>query len=286
MEDFDIFHYDNGNADDTVAITMFSGEEICFDKIIAIMCFSGSGNIYMSGVQNSIIPDSFTVIAPGIPFRIDASNGITADILLTSADILFINGIPQGSNMLKRLYLEKSCCSIPEYKLGICRSILNYLRILKSETHNLFRAPIIRSYVNIFFYEASNILINEDTGSYPTTKSRNTCARFIAEVEHNFRTMRKVKDYSEKMNLCSKRLSAIVKQESGRTASEWIEFCTLYHAKKMLVSGEMSIQEISYDLSFSTPSHFSSFFRKHTGMTPKEFIRTSVTSHNEASHLE
>ena len=54
-------------------------------------------------------------------------------------------------------------------------------------------------------------------------------------------------------------------------------------AKKMLRSGKMTIYQIAYELSFSTPSHFGTFFRKHTGKTPKEFIKsTEITSRNEA----
>ena len=45
----------------------------------------------------------------------------------------------------------------------------------------------------------------------------------------------------------------------------------------------MTIYQIAYELSFSTPSHFGTFFRKHTGKTPKEFIKsTEITSRNEA----
>ena len=51
----------------------------------------------------------------------------------------------------------------------------------------------------------------------------------------------------------------------------------LLESKKMLRSSDESIQSISYDLNFATPSHFGKFFKKRTGMPPKEF-RNSMKS--------
>jgi len=48
----------------------------------------------------------------------------------------------------------------------------------------------------------------------------------------------------------------------------------LYSAARMLSQSQFSITEISYELNFSSPSHFISQFKKLFGVTPKKFKTT------------
>lgn len=45
----------------------------------------------------------------------------------------------------------------------------------------------------------------------------------------------------------------------------------LYSAARMLSQSEYSVTDISYELSFSTPSHFIALFKKQFGVTPKQY---------------
>lgn len=69
-------------------------------------------------------------------------------------------------------------------------------------------------------------------------------------------------------------LTTRFKKESGMTISEYLMSRRIDYAKTLLNNPYMNIQEISESLHFSTPSHFSSVFRKLTGMTPTEYRKT------------
>ncbi|MCT4643768.1 MAG: AraC family transcriptional regulator [Carboxylicivirga sp.] len=43
-------------------------------------------------------------------------------------------------------------------------------------------------------------------------------------------------------------------------------------ARQLLASGDFSITQVAYDLDFSTVSNFSKFFKKMTGLTPREYV--------------
>ncbi|ACF13248.1 transcriptional regulator, AraC family [Chloroherpeton thalassium ATCC 35110] len=73
------------------------------------------------------------------------------------------------------------------------------------------------------------------------------------------------------LNLSSKYMSDLLKQETGKTALELIHLHVISEAKNLLVSGEQSIAEIAYKLGFDNPPYFSRLFKKETGMSPKEF---------------
>jgi AraC family transcriptional activator of pobA len=73
------------------------------------------------------------------------------------------------------------------------------------------------------------------------------------------------------LNLSSKYLSDLLKQETGKTALELIHLYVISEAKNMLVAGDQSVSEIAYQLGFENPPYFSRLFKKEVGVSPKEF---------------
>ena len=63
----------------------------------------------------------------------------------------------------------------------------------------------------------------------------------------------------------------MVKEVSGRTASDHIAEMVLQEAKILLNHTDLSAAEIAYRLRFSEPSSFNRFFRKGSGHTPLEY---------------
>lgn len=75
---------------------------------------------------------------------------------------------------------------------------------------------------------------------------------------------------ANEVHLSSDYLSVLFLKETGSTIHTYILQQKLTEAQKMLLSGK-SIQEVSYTLSFSSQSHFTSCFKKTYGMTPATF---------------
>lgn len=76
---------------------------------------------------------------------------------------------------------------------------------------------------------------------------------------------------ANQLNLSSKYLSDLLKQESGKTGVELIHLYVISQAKNMLALGEKSISEIAYQLGFENPPYFSRLFKKEVGISPKEY---------------
>lgn len=66
-------------------------------------------------------------------------------------------------------------------------------------------------------------------------------------------------------------LSKKFKQETGKNILDYINECRIESAKQMLVSCELSIQEISEQLGFGTQSYFGAQFKKLVGMSAGEY---------------
>ena len=77
--------------------------------------------------------------------------------------------------------------------------------------------------------------------------------------------------YAEKLLVHPNHLNAVVKRITGQTATEIIQKQFLNAAKSLLKQTTLSVKEIGYRLHFREATHFNSFFKKMTGLTPQQF---------------
>jgi AraC family transcriptional activator of pobA len=109
------------------------------------------------------------------------------------------------------------------------------------------------------------------SGTVTLQPADTTVAQLRALVDEFFRREHQLGFYAEKLGMTVDRLNDHVKRATGVTAGHLIRQRVLTEAKRQLVFTTQPIQDIAEELSFSDPSHFARFFRKHTGTTPHEF---------------
>lgn len=73
------------------------------------------------------------------------------------------------------------------------------------------------------------------------------------------------------LNLSSRYLSDLLKQETGKTAIDLIHIYLVKEAKNRLIGQELSVSEIAYELGFENLPYFSRLFKKETGVSPNQF---------------
>lgn len=81
----------------------------------------------------------------------------------------------------------------------------------------------------------------------------------------------RVQELADKLGLTPQYLSKLFKQEVGVTISDYIMSRRIQAAKNMLKFSDYTPLDIGNYLNFSSHSHFISCFRKHTGMTPRQY---------------
>lgn len=84
---------------------------------------------------------------------------------------------------------------------------------------------------------------------------------------------RSLKFYADKLNITTNYLSCMVKSYSGHSASYWLHEYVILEAKALLKMPGMSIKQVTYRLHFSSQSIFGKYFKKRTGMSPKEYVK-------------
>lgn len=106
------------------------------------------------------------------------------------------------------------------------------------------------------------------------TRQESICSDFIDILSHNYKEQREVSFYADRLCITPKYLSQIVKDNTGKTALELIEDYVIEESKAMLISTTMTIQQISDELHFPSQSVFGKYFKRVTGLSPREY-RTS-----------
>ncbi|MEM1338637.1 MAG: helix-turn-helix domain-containing protein [Bacteroidota bacterium] len=102
--------------------------------------------------------------------------------------------------------------------------------------------------------------------------------KFLKDLDNCFKdtnpTREKIPDvryFSERLGVSSRYLSDSLKSISGKSTKEHIDFKIVQIAKQLLISSNLSIAEIAYEIGFEYPQYFSRFFKKSVGVTPTEF---------------
>ena len=66
-------------------------------------------------------------------------------------------------------------------------------------------------------------------------------------------------------------MSTLVKQVSGKAAKQWIDDAIVARIKVELRHSDKSGAQIADELNFPNPSFFSKYFKRMTGLTPRDY---------------
>ena len=119
------------------------------------------------------------------------------------------------SDLIKEKRREMDNASIEEEK----KLILRMIQLLEQET----MLEIIRVYFR-----------NKTVESHPMDKKESIVYNFIYSLHLNFKQQRSVTFYAEETRLSPSYFTAIIREKTGRTPSEWIIDITITQAKLLL----------------------------------------------------
>lgn len=110
-----------------------------------------------------------------------------------------------------------------------------------------------------------------DAATPPNSRSERLVMDYLHLAQQRYRHTRHIDPYARQLGVSSKHLSSVVKELTGRSASEWISEYVINEAKTLLRFTTMNVQEISDVLNFPSQSFFGKYFKRHTGLSPKAF---------------
>ena len=249
------------------------------DSLLVSICQEGEME-YSTDMDRLIVKKNMMVcIRPGEIFQISEHKGGKFSSILMDVELIEQMKIPMTKILSYTSFLKRG---IMNFELDEARmnEILSLMRILsnviKSDRGQLFYHEKVRSFLQLIFYTCASIFFEgqntEDAiREIKSPREEKYLNDFFKHVRVHYDKERTVKYYADCVHLSPKYLSSIVKRLTGKTASEWIDELVILEAKNLLKNSDMTVQQVSNTLNFSTQSFFGKYFKHHTGMSPREY---------------
>lgn len=128
--------------------------------------------------------------------------------------------------------------------------------------------------VDLIYVDLARIYRAQQTTTDNNSKKKiSRLIQLEKQIELLYKEQKHATTYAAKLNVSVKHLNKNVMAALGKTTSDLIHDRVLLEAKRMLIHGKATIQEIAYDLGYDDASYFSRFFKKKTGFSPSNFAQ-------------
>ena len=107
--------------------------------------------------------------------------------------------------------------------------------------------------------------------NYIPTKGNEITKKAIRYISQNFAGNITLEDVAEHVHLNAAYFSSLFKQSTGSTFREYLNMVRIEESKRLLTTTDYSILDIALATGFEDQSYFSKVFKKHTGLTPKQY---------------
>ncbi|RXM53289.1 hypothetical protein BOQ64_02635 [Chryseobacterium sp. CH25] len=152
---------------------------------------------------------------------------------------------------------------------------LQYLNILieKEYQNPMGSYLVIKSLLKVFLL---NLIRASQHGFLNQDIHQKRVYQFIMLMDEHYKKERRAEFYASKMGISEKRINQILKEKMNKTLTQLLHERVVVEADRMLISGELTIKEIAFDLNFEDPAYFSRFYKKQTGSSPEEFKKLNA----------
>ncbi|NLZ81438.1 MAG: helix-turn-helix domain-containing protein, partial [Clostridiales bacterium] len=166
--------------------------------------------------------------------------------------IQIINGLYQLYDSIKK-YIEEENINITD--------IDETIELVKSSTS----LDELLKYIETYLSDISRIV--------GLSTSDHVIKRIYAYMERNFHKNIKLESIAQLFNYNSAYLGKLFKKEIGESFNNSLDSIRIENAKRLLAETDLKVYQISEQVGYSNIDYFYTKFKKHVGISPKEFKR-------------
>ncbi|WP_333820831.1 helix-turn-helix domain-containing protein [Ohtaekwangia sp.] len=254
----------------------FLNEYFRSDHFSVMLIIKGSMSASVNFQAYAFNNNSLVVTAPSsIKQILNASPGFEGIVVTFTANFLALAGVNKRASDLLTYFSSNGNPSwelSPEDASNML-SVMDHLfwRCGAFDVHRYGKEQLHHTFA-IFLYEvASNNIKYGQPLIDKLTRKEDLVIRFADLVSKHVREQRKVQFYADCLNVTAKYLTETVKEISGKSAGQVIDDFVIVECKLLLENQDHSIAQIASVLNFANPSFFGKYFKRLTGLSPKEF---------------
>ncbi|MDD2437207.1 MAG: AraC family transcriptional regulator [Massilibacteroides sp.] len=248
------------------------------NAMLVVITMQGTSRFCLDYVSYEIGKNQLVTIFPSHTIQLSyVSPDFQAKTLVVSKS--FMDGWieKRTPSMLNYLKLVRNPCTALEAKEGILLAdlIIALRNKIKNRNH-FFQREAIQVGLLGFIVELGNIFMSKKDGMIPPSFSRKEelLNKFLELLFIHCKAEHQVAFYADKLCISPQYLSLILNEQTGRSASKWIDDALMTEAKILLKLPNTTIQQVANELNFSDQSTFGKFFKKHKKMSPLEYRKS------------
>ena len=162
-------------------------------------------------------------------------------------------------------------CEHEAFNAGSVNYAFDYRKDYLTQVNALRSSPEIRSWFLDNMTTIAGTIHNQAEEKDETTVSK--ACKFIQE---NFRKELSLDDVSKEVNVSPYYFSKLFKEEVGENFIDYLTKLRIRNAKELLLRPVLTIREAGLQSGYADPNYFSRIFKKHTGMTPREYREQNI----------
>ena len=236
------------------------------DCYTVILVNSGSGSADIDFRSVAMSAGQLGIIAPG---------QVHANICIKDCELWMLRMAPDIMDDDYRYQLDEFAMTgnpviLPEDTVKILWDALKFLSTLMATMNG--RQPmksVLFNMLNVILGIITPRVLNGEMK--PRRRSTEITVKFKRMLPLYVRKEKRPSFYANELCISGVYLNEVVKKNTGKTPSEWINIAILLDAKRLLRSTAMTVKEIAHELGFDDHAYFSRLFKKNTNITPLEF---------------
>ncbi len=155
--------------------------------------------------------------------------------------------------------------------------------IKEYNSDSAFKKDILANHLSILLFKTKELLQSHQVNIKSSSKSMELVNQFKTILNENFKNLLlakadkilSIKEIANTLHVHPNYLSNVVKDESGKAATAWIQDRTISEAQFLLKNSTKSISEIAYTFGFTDSTHFAKFFKKIAAISPSDYRKSS-----------
>lgn len=247
------------------------------DGVVFSICIKGQARFRINLQEFVIEPNAVVTILPNsIIEPIEKSEDFFLETLFFSFD--FISELPLPSDFDIMGKIEQNPYMI--VKDDEVRNLLKFHNFIVEQYNrheHQYRQEIAKCLLFALIAEIGALYSTIENSDKKQGRAEKLTSQFYALLRKHYKEERNISFYADKMCLTPKYLTATIKKITGKSIITWIHEAVIAAAKVQLKSTDKTVLQISEELNFNDASLFCRFFRKYTGITPKQYRESGVS---------
>ncbi|MBM6960384.1 AraC family transcriptional regulator [Bacteroides caecigallinarum] len=242
-----------------------------------LLCFQGTCSITVHLTQYTMKKGTLLILLPDLYFQIlEQSDDCKFIFAGFATELVRSSSLFSKSIEYTPFIFEKPVLQLDKKAFDLMYSYLRIIIKAKNISNNIVTQEQAALTFTQLILGLGNLIKNGKSVNQQYNRNQEIVKELVRTVVMNYHTERNVSFYADKMHLSPQHLSTTIKKITGKTLTDIISSFIINDAKAKLKSTEMTIQEIAYSLNFPDISFFGKYFKRYTGMSPKQYRNTEL----------